>query len=678
LPVQLFNRYPFLRILFPFAVGICVWLAGYAGTPQLTVILIAYLLCLLAYFTMIKKAQAVTKLIFGIFIQAFLFFAGWELCRYHYQKNDPQHYVHLLSGDKQLFSGYISDLPAEKAKSIKAEITLQYIKVGNEWQLASGKIIAYFAKDSAARELESGNTIVFNSTLNEVEPSLNPHEFDYKRYLARKNIFYTAYLPDESWKKTQVAEKFSLYTFAQRIRKHLLNTYRNCGLQDNEFALVAALVLGYADEIDRPLMDAYSHTGTLHVLSVSGLHVGVIYLLLGYLLSFLDKHKKLAWLKVFLILGILWFFVLLSGFSAPAVRAALMFSLILIGKTLFEHVETANIVFVSAFLSLCYNPFWLADVGFQLSYLAVLGIIFLYPYFYNMFTFSKGLLDKVWALCSVSLAAQLATLPVTLYYFHQFPLLFLATNLVLIPISTIIMYGGMLVLIFSKVIFLAKPLVWLTAALVKIMNVCAVFFDRLPFCVIDNIHLSTINMILLYILIFLIFAAIEFRSYRLLICSFSLSLLMMSISIFFDIETKRKNDLIIFHSDKSLALGVYSGNNYTLISDSVDQRLQSTLRENKIHHDFTIENQKNLSNVNFILAGRKKILFAKDHAVIKQLTSLLQPDYTWMPAKNLRIVKNTPVSGALSIITGTVRKKVIPSKTSWITRQKGAFVVSLQ
>lgn len=676
--MQVFNRYPFLRILLPFALGICAWLAGYTATPQLAVILAAYLLCLLAYLAMVKKAHAGSKLVLGIFIQSFLFLAGWELCRYQHQMNDPQHYVHALSGRKQLFSGYISDLPAEKTKSVKAEITLRHIKTDGQWKPVSGKIIAYFAKSPSSLDLESGNVIAFSSTLNEVESPLNPHEFDYKRYLARKNIFYTAYLPDKDWRKTQVAEKFSVYTFAQRIRKQLLTAYKSCGLQGDEFALVAALVLGYADEIDRPLMDAYSHTGTLHVLSVSGLHVGVIYLLLGYLLSFLDKHRQLAWLKVFLILGILWFFVLLSGFSAPAVRAALMFSLILIGKTVFEHVETANIVFVSAFLSLCYNPFWLADAGFQLSYTAVLGIIFLYPYFYNIFIFSSGLPDKIWALCSVSIAAQLATLPITLYYFHQFPLLFLVTNLILIPISTVIMYGGMLVLIFSKAVFIAKPLVWLTGMLVKSMNACAFFFDRLPFCVIDNIHLSIINMLLLYVLIFLVFSAIEFRSYRLLICSCALSSVMLLISIFFDLEAKESRELVIFHSDKSLALGIYSGNSYTLVSDSIDQRLQGTLRENKIYHDFNTEDQKNLSSANFILAGGKKILFAQNRKTIENLLPFLQPDYIWIPAKSLKKEKHPFLPGTFSIITGAVHKRLpFSSKNSWFTRQKGAFVVSL-
>lgn len=400
------NQIPFLRILFPFAAGIAVWLVGKQEAPQLLFLAAVYGICLLVYFLMVKKAGDLSKFIFGTALQIFLFTAGWMFCQLNNDKENPKHYTQILSQEPTCFSGHVSEIPAEKRKSIKAEIILQQVKLKGEWKNTSGKIIAYFEKTESSKKIETGQSIVFASPLIEIAPPLNPHEFDYKNYLSLKNIFYTTYLKENNWKTIDKLQTSSFFTITQKIRKHLLDTYRESGLQETEFALVAALVLGYDDEIDRPLMNAYSHTGTLHILSVSGLHVGIIYVLLGYMLGFLDRKKKLIWLKVFLILSFLWFFVLLSGFSAPAVRAALMFSMILIGKTLFEHVETANIVFVAAFASLCYNPFWLANAGFQLSYVAVLGIIYLYPYFYNMFSFSSGIADKIWKLCSVSMAAD--------------------------------------------------------------------------------------------------------------------------------------------------------------------------------------------------------------------------------------------------------------------------------
>ncbi len=671
-----------MRILFPFIVGIALWLLGYEKAPELAVICGVYSLCVLFYLTLIKKAYGFPKILFGLLTQAFLFLAGWGLCQYHYQKENPQHFTNLLSSEPEFYSGYISDLPAEKTKSVKAEVVLQHAKIKGQWQNVTGKIIVYFQKNEIAKNVETGNTLVFASQLKEVPPPLNPHEFDYKNYLRLKNIYYTAYLKEGSWSCAQAEENFSLYGFVQKIRKHLLNTYKESGLEETEFAMVSALVLGYQDQIDRPLMNAYSHTGTLHVLSVSGLHVGVIYLMLGYLLAFMNRNKKLVWLKVFLILGFLWFFVLLSGFSAPAVRAALMFSLILFGKTLFENVETSNIVFVSAFISLCYNPFWLQDAGFQLSYVAVLGIIYLYPRFYNMFTFSSGLAEKVWALCSVSIAAQIATLPITLYYFHQFPTLFLLTNMILIPVSTAVMYGGILVLVFSKVAVISKGLVWLTALLIKFMNASALFFDQLPFCVIDNIHLSLVNMVLMYILIVLIFVTIEYRSYKFLIGSFGLTLVMLVISLCYDFAAKKNNELVIYQSDKTSVVGIFAANNYTQLSDTVpDTRIASTLRENRIYQDAISQRNILLTETCLLIAGNKKILYAKDGSVIsKTLLQIVKPDYVWLPAT---AVKRKKQRGALCeeenlIISGKFYKKEDCFNTAYFTQNKGAFIVSLR
>jgi competence protein ComEC len=365
------------------------------------------------------------------------------------------------------------------------------------------------------------------------------------------------------------------------------------------------------------------------------------------------------------------------------VRAAFMFSLIMLGKTLFQQVETANIVLVSAFFSLCINPFWLADIGFQLSYTAVLGIIYLYPYFNNMFAFSWDFANKVWALCSVSIAAQLATLPVTLYYFHQFPALFLITNLVLIPISTLVMYGSILVLLFSKVTLVANVLVYITGFLIKIMNACAVFFDSLPFCVIDNIHLTMINLIGLYLLLFLVFISIEERSYKLLMSSFVVAVVILILSIFFDLQTKRNNELVIYQSDKTNVLAVFSGNRYVQLSDTIpDDRLQSTLRENKIYHDVVYEKSGQLTNTSLLIVNHKRILFAKDVMILsQQFINSINPDYIWITGNSLKRVKLPEFFCKQEhvIVSGKFyNKKAIACLTNvYLTAKQGAFIVSL-
>jgi competence protein ComEC len=674
------NQIPFIRILFPFLSGIGFWLIGKQNTTELTYVAAIYTICLFLYFLLAKKAQTISKILFGISVQVFLFFSGWLLCHFVNEKQNPTNYTHFLVEEIDGYAGYVSEIPVEKTKSVKAEITLQQIKQKDKWQNTCGKIIVYFEKTDKTKKLETGSRIVFKGNLQEIQSALNPHEFDYKAYLNLRNIYHSVYLKEESWTAYNTETPFSLFSLSQKIRKQLLDTYRTSGLENTEFAMVSALVLGYDDEIDRPTFNAYSHTGTLHVLSVSGLHVGLIYLLLGYMLSFLNKNKKTTWIKVFLIVIVLWFFVLLSGFSAPAVRAAFMFSLILLGKTLFEQVETANIVLVAAFFSLCINPFWLADVGFQLSYIAVLGIIYLYPFFYNMFIFSYTWADKLWALCAVSIAAQLATLPLTLYYFHQFPALFLITNLIVIPISTLVMYGGILLLMLSKITFVAHILVWITAILIKTMNACALFFDSVPFCVIDGIHLSLLNMILLYVLILLIFISIEQKSYRMLMSSFALSIVIVLLSIGFDLQTKNNKELVIYQSDKTNVCSVISGNKYTQFADTIpDDRLQSTLRENKIYHDVVFENNHFLSNTALIVVNHKKILFVKDVSLLNEtFINIIKPDYIWIAGNTIKknkipeficTQKNVIVSGKV-----WNKKNLACINNSYLTAKQGAFV----
>ena len=680
--MNLLSANPFLRVWLPFASGIALWLLGYTDAPQLLFVAVLYLLCMVLWLALIKRSQPWLKSGFGLLAQIFLLVFGWGLCNFHDARRHVGDVGGLLSAEPAYYSGFVSDLPAEKKKTVKAEVTLQHAKVSGAWRPVTGKVIVYIEKDSASRLLQAGGRIVFSAPLRQVNPPLNPNEFDYKKYLALKNIFYTAYLPSDDWNAVAGSEEFSVYTFSQQVRQRLLRIYRESGLKGDEFAMVSALVLGYDDEIDQPLMTAYSHTGTLHVLSVSGLHVGIIYLMLSYLLAFLDRKLLLKWLKVLLVLVVLWFFVLLAGFSAPAVRAVLMFSLILVGKTLFEHVEVTNIVFAAAFFSLCYNPFWLADVGFQLSYLAVLGIIILYPRFYNMFTFSSSLADKIWALCSVSIAAQIATLPLTLYYFHQLPVLFLLTNLVLIPASTLIMYGGMLILLLSKIPVICGALVWVTGFAVKAMNATTLFFDSLPFCVIDNINLSLVNMILMYVLIIVLYVAFDRRSFRVFTYALGLGMAMCVISIAYTLYRPQAGRVLIYHAEKCSALQLVSGNTVVQLTDTVpDERIAGVLKENFTKHDGVHLQQQRLGKTSLVLAGAHRILFCQDGAQVSaRLLQAVKPAYIWLPARAVKRWKQRKaLEGAHNlVITGKLYKVHESLAEAYYSQNKGAFILSLQ
>ena len=200
-------------------------------------------------------------------------------------------------------------------------------------------------------------------------------------------------------------------------------------LEGKEYAVVSALVAGYTDDLDIETMKAFADTGTLHVLSVSGMHVGIIYYVLNLLLLFLSKHRYGNILRVLILLSFLWLYSMITGMSAAVMRSAAMLSFIIVGKSFNRYVNTYNIIAASIFFLLIMNPFTLMDVGFQLSYISVIGIIWLQPHIYSIFDFNTKWKDEIWKVVSVSIAAQIATFPLGIFYFHQFPNYFLPSNL---------------------------------------------------------------------------------------------------------------------------------------------------------------------------------------------------------------------------------------------------------
>jgi competence protein ComEC len=284
----------------------------------------------------------------------------------------------------------------------------------------------------------------------------------------------------------------------------LLRIFEENQVVGQEFAVAAALLLGYVEEVDSELIRDYSATGAMHILSVSGMHVGVIFLVLEMLLGFLRKFPKGMLVKTVLIIAFIWFYALLTGLSPAVMRASVMITLVVVGKAMKRQPDLLNIVAASCLFLLLYDPRLLMDVGFQLSYLAVIGIILLYKPIYDAYVTSRLLPDKVWSLVAVSLAAQLSTLPLTLYYFHQFPNYFLATNILVVPLSTLVIYTGIGLLFLGSVPFVSLLFSKALTALVGSMNLLLHFIGNLPYAVTTGIYIDTIETVGIFVLIFLI------------------------------------------------------------------------------------------------------------------------------------------------------------------------------
>src|SRR5690606_30971285 len=277
-------------------------------------------------------------------------------------------------------------------------------------------------------DLKYGDQLVIKSKFTETEPPYNPAEFNYKRYLTYHNIHHQSFIHLQQTKRTASKKGNPIIGFALDFREQQVEKFRKYLDYKDAQAVASTLILGYRAEIDQQIIDTYSKTGTLHILSVSGMHVAIVVLLIDFLLGFLNRYKHGKLVKLLLMLGLIWFYSLITGLAPSILRAALMLSFVLIGRYKRVKTNTFNIIALAAIIILLNNPLSIMDVGFQLSFLAVLGLIYIYPKIYSIYHAKYKLIDICWQCVSVSIAAQIATTPLSIYYFHQFPVYFMFSN----------------------------------------------------------------------------------------------------------------------------------------------------------------------------------------------------------------------------------------------------------
>lgn len=434
-------------------------------------------LILLSFVIRIPKRQFQFRWLFGSGIFLFLFSLGYTLSMEQEKANSFDH-LHK----KGIYRVEIVSPPVEKEKSVmcKADVLQFY---DSKWQPAHGQAILYFQKDKSALKLLFGDRLIVEAEFASLEKPLNPESFDFATYLKRQGIGATTFISAGSWKTTNRNDAFSIRRESDKWRKYLLEIYRKFNIQGDEFAVLAALTLGYTDDLQPDIRASYSATGTVHILSVSGMHVAVIYVVIGFLLAFLDKKQWTKIIKTILILAFLWGYAFLTGMSAAVIRASVMFSFVVFANCLERKSLIYNTIFMSILAMLLYNPNFLYDVGFQLSYAAVLSIIFFQPIIGKLYNPTNKLSKITWETFSVSIAAQLGTTPFTLYYFQQFPNYFLITNFVAIPLSSLIIYLAIGLLFVSFIPYLSTAVGFLLKGSLLFMNYFIVTIQNLPYSV---------------------------------------------------------------------------------------------------------------------------------------------------------------------------------------------------
>lgn len=488
----------------------------------------------------------------------------------------------------------IETLPEEKEKTYKVDLRIISLKTADTTLYIPHKSIAYFSKDSLSLNLKPGQHVLLDRPLNEFKKPVNPGNTDFSKIYRNKNILSTVYIPSNKWMPTDIEKKnFNSLLYQWRLKiKNILNENLP---HYNSNALISALLLGQQSSIDKETKAILVDAGIIHILAVSGLHVGIIYLLFNYL-TFFIQNKKYRFIKLTIILLGIWLFVFITGVPPSAFRASVMFSFFAFGKNLNLQSNSFNIIAASAIFMLLTNPLLLFDVGFQLSYSAVLGIItFQRPIYSSLYSGKNKVINYGWSLTSVSIAATLGTLVFTLYNFNRFPTYFIFTNLLAIPIATILLLSGITLIVLHPIPILAQWISqWIDFWVQALISITSQV-QYLPLHVVKNIYPNIIQILFLSTILILIgiFAKTRKASFRLTIT------LLVSICIYgiHSLILKHKhihqNEIIVLQVSKSRVIALNNGLKTTFFVQgeqikTIDFELSGVLKSNGIKEFETI------------------------------------------------------------------------------------------
>ena len=668
-----YAKYPFVRMLIPFALGIwcCVCLPAFR-LPTFTLVAIALALFVLAIVMAFSLKSYRHNWIFGAIMACYLVLAGYALTRAH-ESEVQKSYFRNYETDAQYYVARVYDYPTERPNSIRSVLELEYqFGNGQPSRPVSGKVMAYFPKSDSAFVVRYGDLIAIPAPIREVAPPLNPGEFDYRDYLGRKGITGQIYLKDEDWLDLQVNNANPIYAFSYRFRDILLASLQRSGLSDNEFGVAAAILLGYDDNLADEVRKNYVAAGSMHILCVSGMHVGIIYLLASFLLGFLNRKKWQKTLKQVLLLALIWFYALIAGLSPSILRSALMISLVIIGEMIHRKGFIINSIAASAFILLCINPNNLFEIGFLLSYSAVIGIVVLQRPIYSWFVFRNKLLDRAWEITAVALAAQVATIPFTLFYFNQFTTYFWLSNLFMTPISFLVVISGMVLLLVSWIPYLNTLVGYLVWGAVYVMNWVVARIESIPYSIIKGLYINEFEFTLLLVVLLLLLLMVLLQKRQLFIGVLgALLLVMVSVTIRL-YGTENQQGMTVFSLRNHTAVDFVRGGEHILLADS-------TLMANEGTVDYSLKGawaQRNLSSHPQVLgfeedfengylrkktnlisfSGKLMALWNDDCRVQDSLSYRLPVDYLLVLGKQKPDVKsiNNAFVAQLLIIDGSV------------------------
>ena len=665
---MLYKEIPFLRIVVPLCLGIVTGLYISPGNLffELSGVFILIFLIISLWFN-----RQLDNPVYGISLTFALFICGLLL----YTREKER--ISVLENEETLFSGHLSDYPEEKENSYRIIFKSENRILNERLQRINGSLILYCRKDPDLPVLIPGDHLIIRCTPLEITRRGNPYEFDYRLYMQNNGIRYYTFIEAADIVSHTIPGRRRLIHRALIIRERIIEMFRERGIEGEKLALVAAITLGQKNMLDQEQKQHFIKAGIMHIMAVSGLHAVILSMFVFRMLFFLKGRFNIT--RVIITIVILWLFAFITGLTPSVLRATMMYSFFQAGKIMKRPVNGINSVLASAFVLIMARPSVIFDAGFQLSYAAVIYILMFYRDLYLKIHFRHRITDLIWQSAAVTIIAQAGTLPLTIMLFNRFPTWFILSNIIIVPLASLVVIFGVLVPITFPVQFLSQILARILNFMTGITERLTEIASSLPLSTIENIGITGIECIFLTAAIFLFTRFILVRKSLPFLLPLSALLLFVLAGTIRGIATRTTGELIVYNSIGSSTIGIRNGNILNIYSDSIPpgpevSRHSATLKLKVRQNRFD-------GNTFRLKAGEKNILITSSLS-----TSLLKtesPDFVILTGKkpviqmdiqserSLDAIIISPEVSSLVRISGTI-SKINARKVHYVEKQ-GAF-----
>jgi len=557
----------YIRMIIPYIFGVFTALYLVDDANQgLLLFIPAFILVPVYFFTRKKPQKYSLDVLYGIALFTLLFALGSFRQLNYNELNSPNHFT--KNDNSAFLLTQVNEEPYDRENFVRVKLKVKgTIDSVGQIVKSAGSVLAYFRKP-VEQNLRIGDEIIIHAeNIQEVPTPRNPGEFDYKRFLSYQNIYYQVFLNETDWKTTGSFQN-SVTRVASGVRQSIIATIGELFPKTEHKGFAEALLVGYRNNLNTEIVDSFSKTGTLHVLAVSGLHVGIIFLILSNLGKVFSNFRYESILKSMLVIVGIWAYAFVTGMSPSVQRAAIMFSVVQLSVIFKRKPNIYNSIFASAFLILLVNPLLIVSVSFQLSYTAVLGIVYFQPKIRHWYLPKTKVTKYIWELIAVSLAAQIATFPLGIFYFYQFPLYFLLSNLVVIPVIFIVMLALITSVSFFWIPILGSVIVWVTSLSIEFILWTVRTMQALPYSSFEHLYITPLQLVLIYLFILGLTMWLYSARKSYLYVTMCVLLLFMSTAVF-RIYKINHQDFAVLHSiNKHRVMSVVKGREVHFIADA--------------------------------------------------------------------------------------------------------------